>query len=60
QRIKTATGLLILDVIYFLFEINNLKTMLIMLCIYGIIDAALYYVKRRKFINKLKSKEIPY
>lgn len=60
QNIKTATGLLILDVIYFLFEIKDLKTMLIMLCIYGIICIILYYIKRRKFINMLTSKEIQY
>ena len=55
QRVKSATGLLILDVVYFLFEIKDLKTMIVMLCIYGIIDVILYYIKRKKFINMLKS-----
>lgn len=54
QRVKTATGLLILDVVYLLFEIKDLKTMLVMLFIYGIIDAILYYIKRKKFISILK------
>lgn len=47
QRVKTATGLLILDVVFYLFEIRDLKTMIVMLCIYGIIDITLYYIKRR-------------
>lgn len=55
QRLKTVAGLLILNVIYFLFEIENLKTMVTIILIYGIIDIILYYVKRKKFINKLKS-----
>ena len=55
QRVKTATGLLILDIVFFLFEIRYSKTMIMMLCIYGIIDVTLYYIKRKKFISKLKS-----
>lgn len=55
QRLKTATGLLILDVVYFLFEIKDLKTILVMLSIYIVIDLILYYIKRDKFINRLKS-----
>lgn len=55
QRVKMATGLLVLDVVYFLFEIKDLKTMLGMLFIYVIIDAILYYIKRKKFIDMLKS-----
>ena len=55
ERVKTATGLLILYVVYFLFEIKDLNTMIIMICIYGIIDVTLYYIKRKKFISILKS-----
>ena len=55
QRLKTATGLLILDVMYFLFEIEDSKTILVMLFIYLIIDLILYYIRRNKFINRLKS-----
>lgn len=55
QRIKTATRILIVDVLYFLFEIKDLKIMLIMLFIYGIIDLILYDISKKKFINKLKS-----
>ena len=38
QRIKTAMRLLILEVVYFLFEIKDLKMMIIMIVIYLIID----------------------
>lgn len=55
QRVKTATALLIVDVIYFLFETKDLNILLIMLLIGGAIDLILYYINRRKFINKLKS-----
>ena len=37
QRIKTAMRLLILEVVYFLFEIKDLKMMIIMIVIYLII-----------------------
>ncbi len=55
QRLKTAMRLLILQIVYFLFEIKDLKTMIIMIVIYAIIDLILYYVKKNKFINELKS-----
>ena len=46
QRIKTAMRLLILEVVYFLFEIK---------VIYLIIDLILYHVKRTKFIKEVKA-----
>lgn len=55
QRLRSATGLLILDVIYLLFDITNLKTMLIMMFIYGTIDISLYFIKRKKFVKSLKN-----
>lgn len=55
QRLKSVAGLLILNAVYVLFEIKDLKTMIIIILIYGIIDVILYYVRRKKFINRLKS-----
>lgn len=55
QRIKTAMRLLILEVVYFLFEIKDLKMMIIMIVIYLIIDLILYHVKRTKFIKEVKA-----
>ena len=55
ERVKTVTGLLILFVLYFLFEIKSQKTRIIITCIYMIIDTTLYYIKRKKFISTLKS-----
>lgn len=52
QRIKTAMRLLILEVVYFLFEIKDLKMMIV---IYLIIDLILYHVKRTKFIKEVKA-----
>ena len=54
QRLKTAMRLLILEVVYFLFEIKDLKIMVIMIVIYGIIDLILYSVKKKSFIKELK------
>lgn len=55
ERLKTAMRLLILEVVYLLFEIKDLKTMIIMIVIYGIIDFILYSLKRNKFIKELKA-----
>lgn len=55
QRVKTATILLIVDVVYLLFEIKDLQILSIMLFIGVTIDLIFYYINRKKFINKLKS-----
>lgn len=55
QRIKTAMRLLILEVVYFLFEIKDLKMIIIMMVTYLIIDLILYNVRRKKFIKELKA-----
>ena len=55
QRIKTAMRLLILEVVYFLFEIKDLKMMIVIIVIYLIIDLILYHVKRTKFIKEVKA-----
>lgn len=55
QRLKTTKRLLILEVVYFLFEIKDLKMIIIMMVIYLIIDLILYNVRRKKFIEELKS-----
>lgn len=52
QRLKTTKRLLILEVVYFLFEIKDLKMMIV---IYLIIDLILYHVKRTKFIKEVKA-----
>ena len=54
QRLKSVVGLLILNVIYVLFEIKDFKTTITTLVIYGIIDVILYYIRKNKFINTLK------
>ena len=55
QRLKSTMRLLILEAVYILFRINDLKIMLIMIAIYAIIDLILYNVKRNKFIKELKA-----
>jgi len=58
QTIKTATSLLILDVMFFLFEVKDLKTMITILCIWGIVGTVLCHRKKKKFINMLTPKKI--
>lgn len=53
HTIKTATSLLILYVILFLFEVKNLKTVIITLCIWCMFSIALYIRKRNQLINIL-------
>ena len=55
QRLKTTKRLLILEVVYFLFEIKDLKMIIIMMVTYLIIDLILYNVRRKKFIKELKA-----
>ena len=56
QRLKTTKRLLILEVVYFLFEIKDLKMIIIIMMVtYLIIDLTLYNVKRKKFIKELKA-----
>ena len=55
KKIKTATYILILEVIFLLFEVKNLNFIILVLCIFGVIDVALYYIKRKKFISIIKS-----
>lgn len=55
QRLKTTKRLLILEVVYFLFEIKDLKMIIIMMVTYLIIDLTLYNVRRKKFIKELKA-----
>ena len=54
QRLKTTKRLLILEVVYFLFEIKDLKMIIIMMVTYLIIDLILYNVRRKKFIKEVK------
>ena len=54
QRLKTTKRLLI-EVVYFLFEIKDLKMIIIMMVTYLIIDLILYNVRRKKFIKELKA-----
>lgn len=56
HRIKIATSLLILDVMFFLFEVKDFKNMLIILCIWGIADTVLHHRKKKKLINMLPQK----
>ena len=51
HTIKNATSLLILDVMLFLFEAKELKTIIIILCIWGIVSQVLYNRKRKKLIK---------
>lgn len=55
EKIKTATYILILEVILLLFEVENLKFIILVFCIFGIIDVALYCIRRKKFISIIKS-----
>ena len=55
QRLKTTKRLLILEVVYFLFEIKDLKMIIIMMVTYLIIDLILYNVRRKKFIKEVKA-----
>ena len=50
--IKIATSLLILDLILFLFEIKELKTIIFVLCIWGIVNKVLYNRGRKKLITR--------
>ena len=51
--IKIATSLLILDLILFLFEIKELQTIILILCIWGIVSIVLYTRGIKKLINRL-------
>lgn len=56
EIIKMATSLLILDVICFLSEVKNLKTILIILSIWGILSVIFCHINQKKFIKRLPRK----
>lgn len=60
QTIKSATSLLVLDTMMFLFKVKDLKIIMTIICIWAIGVIVFYNINKKKLINMLQSKEIQY